>query len=249
MKKVTAIYFSPTGNTEKSVRTMAEAAACPVRLVDLTVEQEAPDLQFGRDELVILGMPVYAGRLPAAAKGRFDRLRGEETPCIAVVTYGNRDYDDALLELADMARARGFRLLGAAALVGRHTYGEIQVDRPSCRDLEADREFIRKALAKPEDAPIPAIPGNRPYRKGGDGGRFRPRTSEDCTGCGLCVRQCPVRAIADDCVTVGESCISCFRCVRKCPAGAKGVNTEEYRAFAEDFSRKLKTPKENRYFL
>jgi hypothetical protein len=62
-----------------------------------------------------------------------------------LVTYGNRHYDDALLELADMAEAQGFAVKGAAALVGRHTFGQIQSDRPDSNDLDADKDVARRA--------------------------------------------------------------------------------------------------------
>lgn len=37
------------------------------------------------------------------------------TPAIAVCVYGNRDYDDALIELKDAIEANGFKTVAAAA--------------------------------------------------------------------------------------------------------------------------------------
>ena len=247
MKKVTLVYFSPTGNTRKSLEAMADALGGVEQVVDLTKE-DAPVRSFGKEDVVILGMPVYAGRIPSVARERLAGIRGEETKCLVVVTYGNRHYDDALLELADLAGEHGFSVQGAAALVGRHTYGEIQTDRPNADDLAADREFAVRAFSRSADAPAPTIPGNRPYREGGSGGKFRPLTSEACVHCGLCVRECPMHAIADDCVTVTDTCISCFRCIRRCPKGAKNMDTEAYRSFAVAFTEKLKARRENEYY-
>lgn len=70
-----------------------------------------------------------------------EALRGADTPCIVTVTYGNRDFDDALLELAEFVRERGFLPIAGAALVGEHTYGSIQPGRPLPDDLREDRAF------------------------------------------------------------------------------------------------------------
>ena len=245
MKKVILVYFSPTGNTRKSLEAMAAPFGGAAEVVDLTVE-EAPVRTFEADDVVIMGMPVYGGRIPAVARERLAGLAGKGTRCLAVVTYGNRHYDDALLELADLAKAQGFAVVGAAALVGRHTYGEIQTERPDESDLAADREFAVRALSGEEHDFV--IPGNRPYRDGGSGGRFRPLTSDACVHCGLCVKACPVHAIADDCVTIADTCLSCFRCIRRCPKGAKNMDTDAYRTFAAAFTEKLKARRENEYY-
>ena len=248
-KKATIVYFSPTGNTRKTLEAMAEAVGEQTVCIDLTADLKGPVCQFQKDDFVIFGAPVYGGRIPAAARERFLGLKGDRTPCLAVVTYGNRDFDDALLELTDLAVSQGFVVKGAAAAVGRHTYGEIQTDRPDASDLEQDRDFAAKAAEKPEEAPAVEIPGNRPYKDGGSGGSFRPLTSDACVKCGLCVKRCPMQAIGDDCTTISDACISCFRCIRQCPKQAKNMETQEYQAFARMFTEKLKNRRENQYFL
>lgn len=247
-KNVTIAFFSPTGNTKKSLEAMAEAAGILKETIDLTVCPDPKPHRFGPDDLVIFGAPVYGGRIPAVARERFLAFTGDHTPCIAVVTYGNRDFDDALLELADLAKEQGFTVNGAAALVGRHTYGEIQTSRPDENDLAQDREFAAKAASRTGDLPEVQIPGNRPYKDGGHGGKFRPLTSEACVKCGLCVKNCPVQAIDKDCRTISDACLSCFRCIRNCPAHAKNMDTEDYRAFASAFTERLKNRRENQYF-
>lgn len=247
MSKVTTVFFSPTDNTKKSLTAMAEAFELPCEEIDLTTPG-VPERAFGSDEWVIFGAPVYGGRIPAAAKPRFAKLKGNHTPCLVVATYGNRDFDDALVELADMASAQGFVVRGAAALIGRHTYGEIQMTRPDADDLAADQAFVKAVLAKEADAPV-EIPGNRPYKDGGNGGKFRPSTSEECVRCGLCVSGCPVQAIDADCQTISDACIACFRCIRRCPVGAKQMVTDAYRDFATMFTQRLAARRENQFFL
>ena len=68
-KKVWAVYFSATDTTKKTVLTIADEAA---RL--LGAEREDYDFTLpgmrengfaaGKDDLVIFGTPVYAGRVP-----------------------------------------------------------------------------------------------------------------------------------------------------------------------------------------
>lgn len=146
--KTTAIYFSPTGNTKKYTEAMAAAVTADYEVLDLTkVQNKEVQREFGADELVIIGMPVYAGRIPMAAAPRLDGLKGNGTPCILVATYGNRHYDDALVEMEDIAKKNGFVVKGAAALIGRHTYGEIEVNRPDAADLEAAADFAKRICA------------------------------------------------------------------------------------------------------
>ena len=208
---------------------------------------------FKKDELVIVGAPVYGGRIYRGALEKFEELQGDETPCIVTVTYGNRHYDDALLELSDFMKARGFCPVAAAALVGEHTFGDIQKGRPFAADKEEDREFGLRVKAKLEkgDFSAPAIPGNRPYKEGGNGGSFRPLTSSDkCISCGICKENCPRQAIGDDFKTVdSQKCISCFRCIKNCPTGAKNMNVPAYNEFAAAFSLKLAEGRKNEYYL
>lgn len=246
--KITKIYFSPTGNTKKSVDAMAAAIGSEFQDYDVTVETDASQHVFTPEDFAIIGAPVYGGRIPKVAAARFARFQGNQTPCIVVVTYGNRHYDDALLELSDLAEAQGFVVKGAAALVGRHTFGEVQVDRPDSDDLAANEDFARKAAGNGKDKGI-VISGNRPYKDGGLGGRFRPLTSDECISCGLCAKDCPMQAIGPDFRTINDNCISCFRCIRNCPTGAKNMNTEKYLKFAADISERLKSRRENEYFL
>jgi len=79
---VWAVYFSPTETSQETVLAIAEGTSIPFRDIDL----------------VIAGLPVYAGRLPGCLDDFFTGLNGDSTPAVAVVIYGNREYNDALTE-------------------------------------------------------------------------------------------------------------------------------------------------------
>jgi ferredoxin len=256
-EKAAAVYFSPTGGSAKNALSIARALDQQALDIDVTLASTAPAaMTFGKNELVVFGAPVYIGRIYRGVLDRLESFCGDQTPCIVTVSYGNRHYDDALLELSDFVSERGFVPVAGAALVARHTYGEIQTDRPDESDLESNRLFairVNEKLRRGELAPA-TLPGNRPYLHGADGGKggvtHRPSTNNACTDCGLCASLCPEEAIAQDNRTVDHGrCISCFRCIRICPAGAKECVTPAYLEFAERFTRQLAQRRENEYFI
>lgn len=177
------------------------------------------------EALTLIAVPSYGGRVPAPAAERIAKLRGNQARCVVLTVYGNRAYEDTLLELSDLAAGSGFRVIAAAAAVAEHSIlHQYAAGRPDSRDEEQLRGFAGRILEKlrsgAEDAP--AIPGNRPYRKAGGAGLV-PKATKACTGCGLCAEKCPTGAISkqDPKKTDGKACISCMRCVSLCPHGAR----------------------------
>jgi ferredoxin len=257
-KKITAVYFSATGTNRTTVCTIAGALSDKYLELDLTgYNAISEDISFNNDEMLIIGAPVYSGRIYKGAVNKFTHLKGNNTPCIVTVTYGNRHYDDALIELYDLMRNQGFYPVAAAALIGQHTFGEIQAGRPNRQDQNEDIEFALKVSEKfnkmesdlNQMIKFP-LPGNHPYMEGGNGGGFTPLTSDTCISCELCVSECPENAIAKDCRTIdSKKCISCFRCIRNCPIKAKNMDTKDYNDFAAVFSARLAKPRSNEYFM
>lgn len=145
----TALYFSPTGGTRTYVRAVAAAMPHMGGEVDLTRPEERRKVHmFGADDVVVLGVPVYYGRVPEVP-GLLDGLQGEETPAVLLAVYGNRLIDDALAELSDLCAARGFRPLAAGAFVAPHTFSaKVAMGRPNAGDLAAAAELGRRAAEK-----------------------------------------------------------------------------------------------------
>lgn len=247
--KVTAVFFSPTCNTEKYVTEMVQVTGEMPEVINVT-SRDSEERVFGPDELVVFGAPVHGGLIPEIAARRFSKFKGTRTPAVIVASYGNRHYDDALVQMQDILSAQGFLPQGAAAVIGRHTFGEIQTDRPNAADLEEARDFMKRLLASERKEEALALPGNRPYLAKGVKGRFRPQTKKElCVGCGMCVRDCPVGAIAEDCATISEECISCFRCIRHCPMKGKFADSDLYKQVAAMMTEKLSVPRPNEFYL
>lgn len=253
-------YFSPVFHTRALVRALGSALAerlgvAEVREHDATpwsAAGEAPSA-LAPSELAILGAPVYGGRVPAPALERLPRAAG--SPAVLLVSYGNRAFEDALLELRDGAVARGFRPIAAAACIAEHTIAGYAAGRPDAADMAALGDFAGAVASLvrqdvPELPAEPEIPGNRPYRK------FSPsalpqQVGDACTRCGLCARQCPTGAIdADEPARVDAGrCICCMRCVNICPARARQADAGFLAALSARLAPLCAGRRENAFFL
>ncbi len=233
------IVFSPTGTTKKVLQSVLRGLAPQSwSETDLTRSQPRRDTTRNHDdELVLIGMPVYAGRLPALARERIlSCVKGMGQKAVIVVVYGNRAYDDALRELRDLALELGFVPVAAAAFVGEHSFSSrdcpIAEGRPDQSDLNRAFEFgarVRKMLLESRDASLEAtpvqVPGNFPYRDGVQPAPISPETdSTQCVLCGACIQACPTGAIhmRDEILETDKMlCLRCCACTRICPTGAR----------------------------
>ncbi|MBC5649043.1 4Fe-4S binding protein [Christensenella tenuis] len=255
MGNVTAIYFSPTGGTKQYVRAVARGLGKAYGEVDLTdKETRAQEHTFAPDDLVVIGVPVYYGRVPQLPDGLLRGLRGNHTPAVLVAVYGNREFDDALLELSGLCEKQGFYGAAAAAFVAQHTFSaKIAGGRPDADDLLIAEEFGRNIKALPAEKAGREIrlPGNRPYRSF-QVAPFTPKGDKKCTACGACARACPAGAIAPETPreTDAKKCIRCLACVHVCPVHARRVGGPVYGMLVKKLEKELtKTEKEARLFL
>ena len=258
------VYFSPTQTTRKVLEGIAQGAQIlTVEQVDLTPHgarmQILPEMH---DELTIIGSPVHSGRLPSEAIFRFGRLRGNDTPAVIVVVYGNRAYEDALLELRDLVLERGFKPVAAGAFIGEHSYSNnltpIAVGRPDAEDIRKAKEFGRMIHEKmhnmgalDEITPL-QVPGNFPYKERPARPDVSPVTQEMiCIKCEKCASVCPTAAITvgETVVTEPGTCIRCCACIRNCPTGARIMDDPRTRKMAEYLSVNCCERKEPEIYL
>ncbi|SMB92022.1 Flavodoxin [Desulfonispora thiosulfatigenes DSM 11270] len=241
IEKVNLVYFSPTKSTKKIVNSIAASFNTEIVDYDYTHKINSKDVpSFGSNELVIIGSPVYGGRVAGVAESFFKSLKGNNTPVVPVVVYGNRDFEDALLELSDYLKENNFKMIGAGAFVAEHSYGrEIAGGRPDTEDINIAKllgEEIKKRLESVTDlSEIQEIKvsGNHPYKERPPVGEpWAPITTDDCTECGICVSACPMAIVSPKNpreITNSQLCIHCCSCIKACPYDAKLFTAEPYK--------------------
>ncbi len=240
IKKIRLISFSPTRTSKRVIDAIASGIRdIPVEALDLTYPDAVSTMQLGADELAVIGVPVYAGRVAPVAVQRLAAIQGNNTPAVIVVIYGNREFEDALLELKDIAEKAAFIPMAAGAFIGEHSFSgpatPVGADRPDAADLLAAQAFgakIREKIATVGDVAAGSgveVPGNRPYRDGGGSIPFTPKViQEKCTQCGTCLSTCPTGAISleSEIVIDQNLCIFCCACIKICPEEAVLIDAE-----------------------
>ena len=271
VKRICAAYWSATGNTDKTVNTIAEALA---KKLDVPLERRnftrpsdrAQPLAFEAGDLVVFGMPTYAGKLPNKMLPYVqEQVQGHGALAAAVVTFGNRAYDNSLAELCASLEADGFHTVAGAAFACCHAFtdalGDGRPDWDDRRQMEAFAARIADKVAGLTDIPAPVcVPGDAaaPYYvpKGTDGQpakvlKAKPQTDlGKCTDCGACARLCPMGAINPSNVAeVPGTCIKCQCCVRKCTKHAKYFDDPAFLSHVAMLEQTFAEPKENEVFL
>ena len=261
ISRIAAVYFSPTGTTKKITETIAEECSrrmqLPWKAHSFTLPSERQEiLHFPSNVLIIFGVPVYAGRVPNFLLSYLNQSEGGEAFGIPVVVYGNRNYDDALIELRDIMEMHHIHTIAGGAFIGEHSFSyTLGKGRPDKADLVQARSLADSAasslLTETYATPI-QVKGNIPYRpyyipQKKDGTQKKitsvfPKISSECTNCGRCVHLCPMGSIADDCHSYTSFCIKCGACVKGCPAGARYYDDETYlyhkKALEQEFIRR-----------
>lgn len=253
----TIIYFSPTGSTRKIVHEIASAGYPNYQEIDLTTpDPSGTSRLYGPHDFLLFGFPVYSGRVPETLRERLKSFRGDHTPVAFIATYGNREYDDALLEMSMLLDQKGFKVVAAAAFVTQHSIvPSIAAGRPDEADMNAVREFGERLVNKVcEITDLPdlshlSLKGNFPYREY-KGIPFKPHATKACIECGICASKCPVHAIPADTpsVTRKNMCISCMRCISVCPKHARCLRGYERFLAKMAIASKCKVRREPEFF-
>ncbi|WP_332449748.1 EFR1 family ferrodoxin [Methanoculleus sp.] len=258
------VYFSPTGRSKTVIQGIARGINHgTVELIDITTPDARKDpLETSENELLIVAVPVYMGRVPALLTEWLQAIRAHDTPAVSVVVYGNRVYDDALIELNDILAQRGCRPIAAGAFIGEHSFSSPEAPtasgRPDAADLHRAEAFGQKIREKLDAVPLAdripgvTIPGCRPYR--GDPTLWTVdfiAVSDACTRCGTCAEECPTGAIDPDegYSTDPARCITCCACIKHCPAHARTMRPGPVRDASVRLSTLYRERKEPEYFL
>ena len=277
-KTVWAMYFSGTGTTEKMTKHIAEGLAEKIgaefRSFDFTVPAARKEpAVYTEDDIVVLGTPVIAGRVPNLLLKYLDTLKGGGALGIPVVMYGCRAFDDALTELRNIMENDGFHTFAGAACAAEHSMStNLGAGRPDVEDMKEADSFIEKAASKyaetekegafPEDFTPVQVDGNDPpgpyyIPRDAEGGpidirKVKPETDDDkCDKCGKCAELCPLGSISfEDYKTVEGICMKCCACIKKCPKNAKYFDDEMQIYHITDLENRFgKRRAENAWFI
>jgi len=249
-KTINAMFFSATDTTKKIVLGIATEISemiegeITIKTIDFTLPAvRLNPVSFSEDDVVIIGVPVYAGRVPNVLLNYLNSITGNGALAIAVVVYGNRNYDDALVELNDILELNGFKVIAGGAFIGEHSFSRsLAQNRPDEQDMTLVGDFANQIYTKittQKEIQTVVVKGTRPYRKHyvpktkegtpADIRKVTPKTNSDCIDCKLCVNVCPMGSIdAEDVSKFNGICIKCGACIKKCPMQAKYYDDPHY---------------------
>lgn len=249
-KKVYGMFFTGTGTTEKMVtyiaKELAKELGCDYEPYDFTLPTVRKTVkEYTADDIVVLGTPVIAGRVPNLLLKYLDTIVGNGAYGIPVVLYGNRNFDDALIELRNIMEADGFHTIAGGAFVGEHSFSRtLGQGRPDEEDMAVAATFVSKIAEKVKSGNInkepievegctPIRPYYTPRDRNGNGidiRKVKPKTDMSiCINCGFCAANCPLGSInPENPAEITGICMKCCKCVKLCPVQAKYFDDEGY---------------------
>ena len=252
---IRSFFFSPSGTTKKVAEFLSKEMDKDVELYDITTDDIKETDNFPDKDIFLFMTPVYGGRIPKLAKERIQTIKGNGQKAIAVVVYGNRDYDDALLELSDLVKEQGFEIVGAAAFIAQHCiFPKVATNRPDKEDISKIKQFanqIKSSIKAGKTLPLEKIKGNNPYKKEGAVPIHPEADKKKCNECCTCIEECPTGAInkSNPLLTDKTICISCCRCINICPSNARSFRGLLYKIAGWKFVKDNTSRLEPEWFI
>lgn len=272
------MFFSPTGTTKKLIEMLSlsifenakkhNTDSVLLESIDFTpIENRKKDNlneYFQDDNILILGIPVYAGRVPNILLSFLNTIKGKNTPCIPIVMYGNRNYDDALIEIKTILSENNFKIIAAGAFIGEHSFSySLAKNRPDSEDMALASHFaslIADKLLAAKDFSTVDVPGSLPFRNyyrpinhlgmPVDIRKVKPKTNSDCSDCKICVSLCPMGSInAQDVSSLDGICIKCGACIKGCPSSAKYFDDVDFLRHKEELEIDFASRKNPEIFI
>jgi ferredoxin len=248
VNSVQSLFFSPTGSTRRIVEAIAEGTGVPsLAPISVTTPQDRDSFsgQIAGD-LLIVGVPVYTGRVPSFVLPPLCQVDGAGRWALPVAVCGNVRMGTCLAELCAILKRQGFTIPTAGNFVAQHSFAceefPIAEGRPDQDDLRQAAEFGHRVVGRIAEGAedITCVYGRflyiRMYVSGSTEAtgfvsmpeRHRPtiRVSEHnadlCDDCENCVEVCPTGSIDPQSYFVeDETCIRCFACTSVCTSEAK----------------------------
>lgn len=237
------IYFSAKGTTKLCADHIADRLSLKTESYNWLSEPCKEPVDFSREDVLLFTMPVYSGFIPKACAQTAKLLRGDQTPAIIAAVYGNRHYDNALLQMKDILDEQGFFVIAAGAFPAEHSvFPSVAHGRPDEQDKKAMADFAQSCARLLESdrheitgAAVPGLPGYDPESV--KPLPFKPYGNEKCVRCGKCVKVCPQKAIRTETPqdTDQTLCINCGACIRVCPTKARNYHSKAYETVRQEF--------------
>lgn len=156
------IVLSPTGGTEKVSGLVTGTLDGNIVTVDLTDSGlDFHGVSMAKGDVAVISVPSYAGRVPAVAVERLGMVRGNGARAVLVCVYGGRAFEDTLIELEDVAKRAGFRVVAAVSAIAEHSVArQFAAGRPDAQDVAQLSEFAQRIRQKLLDGlrPSPLFP-------------------------------------------------------------------------------------------
>ena len=155
INKVYSVYYSATGTTQKIASFLGETIAKKLNIPFEKYNYSLPKrrekiLEFKENELIICASPTYAGRVPNVMLPFLkNNIKGNGALAVPVVLFGNRNFDDSLIELRNILEDNGFRTIAGGGFIGEHAFSyTLGANRPDEKDMAIALDFAEKIADK-----------------------------------------------------------------------------------------------------
>jgi ferredoxin len=232
-KRIGILYFSPTNATKRICHAIAlgmgekDPQALNMTLPDVRASIAAdPNMATANIDHLIIGAPVYFGKLPVPFIECLWFICGNGKECSAIVLYGNRDYGIALYQMVEILSNNDFGVISAGAFIGQHSYSDVipvAIGRPDKSDIEKASNFGLTSLSTSKYLSLKDIPMQTDIiSKSNVYMPLKPLfISKLCVQCGICAEHCPVGVLSSETGMylsreAKKQCLGCMACVFNC---------------------------------
>ncbi len=251
------IYFSAKGTTKKCADFVVQKISKEIKTFNWLSIEERVSVDMLTQDVLLFSMPVYGGYIPQICLEPIQKLHGQNTPAIIQAVYGNRHFDNALIQMQDLLEKQGFKVIAAGTFLAEHSiFPTVAADRPNIEDYVAMEKFALQCKDILANNDLIAngkltVPGDKNFDPlAFKGVPFHPHGDESCIGCMQCVNVCPAQAITMDNpkLTNNELCISCGACISICPVNARNYYEPIYQQAKAGFEIKCKEVRQAQVF-
>lgn len=242
MNNVELYVFSGTGNTLITAKFMKESFArhsVPCNLHQISLETDTNKIDL--THTIGIGFPIVCFSTYPLVLDFINKL--PETKCRTNLfffsTMGGAD-GHVCAQLTPIFESKGYNVVGYEGFILPSNFMQYKVNKEKNKNLfdickKRSNEFIEKLILNKERFRCKGIIVSKFYNliyKLSVNTGFLKKTFpvkvdlEKCTGCGVCIKACPVNniSITDNKAVFADKCQDCMRCVGFCPENAIRVH-------------------------